>query len=247
MDDGSKSLAESIDMGRIAVSDGISITACTPHILPGVYNHTGPAIGAAVARLQAEFDAAKIPLLLVGGADIHVAPNLRDLLRVGDAPTLGRSRYFLLEPPQFLVPPRFEEYLFDLIVAGYVPIITHPERLPWVEKHYERLRNVVRSGVWMQLTAGSIVGKFGRRARYRAERMLDDGIAHIVASDAHNPDMRPPRLSDAFVALEKRLGSEEARNLLIVRPAGILKNKSPQEIGSPPLRGTLEELVGRAE
>jgi protein-tyrosine phosphatase len=244
IDDGSPGLPDSLEMARIAISDGISITACTPHILPGVYDNTGPAIRKAVAWLQGELERADIPLLLVSGADAHVAPNLQAALGSGGVPTLGQSRYFLLEPPTILVPPRFEDYLFDLVIAGYVPIITHPERLHWVESHYEMLRRLVRSGVWMQLTAGSILGKFGRRARYWSERMLDDGLAQILASDAHNADRRPPRLSDAFEALEKRVGSEEARNLVILRPAGILKDKSPVDIASAISHGASENLVG---
>jgi len=84
----------------------------------------------------------------------------------------------------------------------------------------------------MQLTAGSILGKFGRRAKYWSERMLDDGIIHILASDAHNTSSRPPRLSEAFAAVEKRIGRSEAQNLVIGRPAAILRNKDPREMAS---------------
>lgn len=236
IDDGAKGLTESLEMAKIAVADGITIAACTPHILPGVYNNNGAAIREAVTRLQMEIEKEGIPLLLVEGADVHIAPDLHRKLASGEIPSLGQSRYFLLEPPQTLVPPRFEETLFDLLVEGHIPIITHPERLHWLGSHYPMLERLARSGVWMQLTGGSLLGKFGRRARYWSERMLEEGLAHIIASDAHDTQLRPPRLSDAMEAVTKRVGGEEAKRLVIIRPAGILRNQAPSEIGVPVAR-----------
>lgn len=233
IDDGSRSLAESLQMARIAVSEGITVSACTPHILPGVYDNTGPAIVAAIDRLQAELLDADIPLQLVGGADVHVAPDLLDGLRNGRVLPLAQSRYFLLEPPQAVLPPRFEGYLFSLVSAGYVPIITHPERLSWVESHYGVFARLVRMGVWTQLTAGSLTGGFGKRARYWSEKMLEDGLVHIIASDAHDSERRPPHLTGAYDAAFQFLGHEEALHLVVTRPVGILRNANPADLPSP--------------
>jgi protein-tyrosine phosphatase len=233
IDDGSKNLEESLEMARIAVADGIRITACTPHIMPGVYDNTGPAIEAAVVAMQAELDKAGIPLLLVPGADVHIAPDLLQGLKSGRVLPLGSSRYFLLEPPQGIVPPRFDDFVYGLIGAGYVPIITHPERMSWIESHYELLKRLVRSGVWVQLTAGSLLGRFGRRARTWAERMLEDGLIHIIASDAHDMEVRTPRLRDAFHAVEAISGRDEAIHQVLTRPTGILRNFGPSDLPEP--------------
>jgi protein-tyrosine phosphatase len=233
IDDGSGSLAESVEMARLAVADCISVAACTPHILPGVYDSSGPAIRAGIAALQRKLDEAEVPLLLVCGADVHMAPNLLEGLRDRSIPSLGDSRYFLLEPPHGILPPRFDDCLFGLVSAGYVPVITHPERLGWIETHYFVIEQAVRIGAWMQLTAGSIVGRFGKRARYWSERMLEEGLAHIIASDAHNTDHRPPVMSGAFEVAAGFVGREEAVHLVATRPAGILKNLSPSEMPEP--------------
>lgn len=220
-------------MARMAAADGISIIACTPHILPGVYNNDGPRISAAVAELQGKLDEAGIPLVLTTGADVHVAPDLLDGLRSGRIPSLRGSRYLLLEPPQTIVPPRFDDYLFSLVSAGYVPIITHPERLAWPDSDYGVFERIVRLGGWMQLTGGSLLGRFGQRAQALAERMLEDGLAHILATDAHNVGRRPPRLSDAWQAARAFVGEEEAFRLVSTRPAGILKDVDPNELPLP--------------
>ena len=233
IDDGAKSLAESVEMARLAVADGISVTACTPHMLPGVYNNTGPGIRAAIAALQAELDKEGIPLLLTTGADVHIAPDLLEGLRSGRVLSLGESRYFLLEPPQALVPPRFEDHLFGLVSGGYVPIITHPERLGWSD--YSVFERLVLRGAWIQLTGGSLLGLFGRRVQALSQRMLRDGLVHILASDAHDTKRRPPVLSDAFAAAADLVGEEEASRLVGARPTGILKDQDPSKL-PPPIR-----------
>jgi protein-tyrosine phosphatase len=233
IDDGSKDLAMSLAMAHVAASDGIGTIACTPHILPGVYNNDGPAIRRAVARLSESIAEAGIPISLVTGADVHIAPDLDVQLRDGRALTLNNSRYLLLEPPHHVLPPRLEDLIFGLQAAGYVPILTHPERLSWVEGHYDRIGRLVSSSVLMQITAGSVMGRFGRRPRYWAERMLDEGLCHLLATDAHNTEQRAPRMADARDVVAQRLGDDEAINLVLRRPQGILNNRDPAEL--PPL------------
>ena len=233
MDDGSTSLADSLAMARLAVSDGISVTACTPHILPGIYNNDGPTICAAVKELQSALDREGIRLVLTTGADAHIAPDLLDGLRSGKVLSLGGSRYFLLEPPRSVPPPRFEAHLFSLVSAGYVPVITHPERLGWRDSDYGIFERVVRLGAWMQLTAASLLGQFGRRAKTLSERMLEDGLVHIIASDAHNTSNRRPLLSEAFETAAERIGKEAALDLVSTRPVGILRNVCPSKLPPP--------------
>jgi protein-tyrosine phosphatase len=233
IDDGSKDLAMSLAMARAAAADGISTIACTPHILPGVYNNSGPAIRKAVARLAESIAQAGIPITLVSGADVHIAPDLDLQLRDGRALTLNDSRYLLLEPPHHVMPPRLEDLIFGLQAAGYVPILTHPERLSWVEGHYDLIGRLVSSSVLMQITAGSVMGRFGRRPCYWAERMLDEGLCHLLATDAHNTEQRAPHMAEARDAVAQRLGDDEAVNVVLRRPQGILNNLSPAEL--PPL------------
>lgn len=224
IDDGAPDLETSLNMARIAVDDGIRIMACTPHVYPGMFDNEGPDIRRRVEALQGELDEAGIPLKLSWGADVHMAPDLLGKLKTGSAPTLDDSRYFLLEPPHYHAPPRFAEQVFELQVEGYVPVITHPERLVWIDTHYEVFREMTRKGVLMQITAGSLAGRFGMRARYWAERMLDEGLVHVLATDAHDSKHRQPFLAEGEMAAAKWVGKEEAINLVELRPLCILKN-----------------------
>jgi protein-tyrosine phosphatase len=233
LDDGAVDLAMALEMARIAADDGIAVIACTPHIYPGLYENTAPGIRAAVQSLQAELDAQGIPLRLVEGADTHLEPGLAASVAAGRVPTLAGSRYLLLEPPHHVAPPRFEETVFELSMAGLVPVITHPERLSWIEDSYPMFRRLLAAGAWMQVTAGSLTGRFGHRPQYWAERMLGEGMVHVLATDAHHPRRRPPLLAEAREAAARALGAEEAVHLVATRPLGIVANRAPDAM--PPL------------
>jgi protein-tyrosine phosphatase len=246
IDDGAKDLKTSLAMARMACSDGVSTIACTPHILPGVYNNSGPAIRQAVARLRESFLEAGIPIRLVTGADVHIAADLDVQLGNGRALTLNDSRYLLLEPPHHQLPRRFSDLIFGMQAAGYVPIVTHPERLSWIEGHYDLVKRLVCNSVLMQITAGSLMGRFGRRPRYWAERMLDDGLCHLLATDAHDTERRPPRMAEARELVAQRLGRDEATHLVLTRPRGILNDLSPADL-PPPLSARAPQTESDAE
>jgi len=233
IDDGPTDLDVSLRMAQCAVDDGITFTACTPHIYPGLYENNRAGIEAAVDALRIELAKAGIPLTLGTGADTHLAPDLVGGIRSGRVPTINGTRYLLLEPPHHVAPPRFAESVFELMAAGYIPVITHPERLSWIETHYSIFGDLVRQGSWMQLTAGSLTGRFGKRPQYWAERMLDEGLVHIIATDSHHIEKRPPLLAEGRDAAAKRVGAEEATHMVLTRPQGILDDLAPAQL--PPL------------
>jgi protein-tyrosine phosphatase len=150
----------------------------------------------------------------------------------------------LLEPPHHQLPRRLEDLIFGLQAAGYVPIVTHPERLSWIEGHYDLIKRLVDNSVLMQLTAGSLTGRFGRRPRYWAERMLDDGLCHVLATDAHDTEKRPPRMAEARELVAQRLGEDEATNVVLTRARGILENLSPAELPALPPAKALQRKSG---
>jgi protein-tyrosine phosphatase len=156
-------------------------------------------------------------------------------LRSGHMPTLHGTRYFLFEPPHHTVPSGFSHMIFDVLASGYVPIITHPERLTWLdEEHYAWFVDAARCGAWIQLTAGAVTGRFGRHPKYWSERFLDDGLVHILATDAHEPRNRPPLLAEGRAAAERWVGAEEADLLVSGRTRAIVENREANQVPPPP-------------
>ncbi len=245
IDDGASDLAMSLAMARALVEDGVSVAACTPHILPGLYHNTGPQIRAATLALQKLLNEQGIPLKLTTGADNHMVPDFLPQLRSGHLLSLADSRYVLVEPPHHVAPPRLEEFFFSLLLGDYIPILTHPERLTWISSHYGVLKKLVRAGVWVQVTAGSLSGIFGKNARYWCERMLDEGCVHLVATDAHDVSRRPPNLNEGRELAAKRVGPLEAQHLVDTRPRGILLNDAPLQLPQPTAASAAPDSVSR--
>ncbi len=244
IDDGAANLGVSLGMAQASVADGVSLVVCTPHILPGLYHNAGPQIASAVQHLQDALGQEGIPLRLVAGADVHMVPDLIAGLRSGWIPSIAGSRYVLVEPPHHTAPPQLESFFFSLLVEGFVPILTHPERLNWLQYRYEVIRQLVRAGVWMQITSGSLTGAFGRNAQRWAYRMLDEGCVHILATDAHDTHRRPPDLSRGRDAAAARVGIEEAEHLVLTRPLGVIENEAPANLPRPAASKGPAKLAG---
>ena len=225
IDDGARDMSISLEMARMAVADGISVTACTSHITPGIFDNDAFIIDEAVSRVQHALDENNIKLELVTGADIRVTPDLAERLSEGTYPSIGNSSYFLFEPSHHVLPPRMVNLAIRLIDIGYIPVLTHPERLTWIEHHYDVVEKMDEAGCVIQITAGAITGNFGKQPRYWSERMLDEGRVDIIASDAHNLRSRPPVLSRAREAVAERLGERAAMAMVYDHPLMILKNQ----------------------
>lgn len=231
LDDGSPSLAESLQMARQAVADGTTEMACTPHVTPGIYENGTANITRAVQALEQELRHTGIPLVLHVGADVHVAPDLPGRLADGTVPTLNGSRYFLFEPPHHVLPPRLEDLVTQLMNSGFVPILTHPERLTWIKANYDVVERLNAAGCLIQITADLVIGAFGRSALYYSEKLIDEGRVDIIASDTHGARRRRPGLSQAVVTAAKRCGEDEVYNMVMKRPSDILANRPLEPIG----------------
>lgn len=232
--DGSQNLETSLAMARLAVADGTTHLACTPHIYPGVYPNSTTTITPALHKLQAELYAHDIPLKLVIGADVHMVPEVMDGLKQGRIPTLHGSRYFLLEPSHHVPVPHFLAQIENFLNAGYVPVITHPERLRWLAEHYQDFIAAAHMGAWLQITAAAITGKFGRDAKKLSERLLQDGVVHLIASDAHSIEHRPPIMSGGVAEAIRITGDDtDIMRMVQDRPQAVLNNAEPASLPLP--------------
>ena len=233
LDDGSPDMETSLEMARMAAGDGIAVMACTPHIMPGLYDNTPSHIRTRVHSFQQKLNEAHIPLQIVAGSDAHMRPDFVQGLKSDQILTINKSRYVLFEPPHTVTPPRLEELLFNIMASGFMPILTHPERLKWIETNFPVIERLSAAGVWMQITAGSLTGHFGQRPQYWAEKMLGLGMVHILATDAHNLTLRPPILSRAYDVAKAAIGPEDARHLVLTRPINIRDDQPIEK--SPPV------------
>ena len=201
LDDGARDLGESVAIARAMVDDGVRTVAATPHVRHD-YPTSADAMEAALVLVRDAVVAAGWPLEVLGGGEIALdalsalAPGARARFGLG-----GNARLLLLEVPYEGWPIGLSQTVFELSVEGVVAVIAHPERNPEVQQRPDLLADVVRVGGVVQLTAASIDGRLGRAAARCARRLLELELAHLVASDAHAPDVRGAGLSAAVAAV----------------------------------------------
>jgi protein-tyrosine phosphatase len=115
-------------------------------------------------------------------------------------------------------------------IEGLMPILTHPERNPTLQKEPERIAEWLRSGVLVQVTAGSLMGRMGRRAEKMAHDLLAKRWVHFLATDAHNTTSRPPKMHDAHDLVAEKYDPEYARLLCVSNPlAAFMNNALPPQ------------------
>lgn len=213
MDDGAQSREDALAMARVAKEHGTEIVVATPHVDFAGKNRTRAAeiIRSGARALAAALASSGLSIRVLPGMEIAMDPYLLNLLRDGEALTIGDAgKYVLVELPFQHVPEYGEKVVFDLSSAGYVPVIAHPERCTEIAKDPNRMYRLVRAGAIGQLNAGSLSGAFGRSTRRVAEILLRHGLAHVIASDGHSPVTRPCRLDQAFAIASRTLGLKAA-------------------------------------
>jgi len=227
LDDGPADMAESVEMARCCVHDGIHTVVATPHMLSGAYNVTKGDILAGVRAFSDQLRDRNIPLGILPGADVHALGDLADRLRAGEVLTVADGgKYLLVEFNHDGLPPRAAEVLFAVHLSGVVPIITHPERNTAFQDDPDQMLSLVRAGNLVQVTASSFTGAFGRRAEQCARNLLLRRMVHLVASDAHSLKGRPPGLSSARKVVACMTDERETRDIFEANPAAIIAGKS---------------------
>ena len=232
VDDGARSLEEARDLARTALADGVTTIAATPHVRPD-FPTTAEEMEIAVDELRYDFVVQGIDVEIAYGGEISF--DLLFAIPPEDLPrfTLGQSgRYLLVECPYRASPLPFEPAIGALKRQGMTPILAHPERNPEVQDRPDRLVTLVEAGALIQVTAASLEGSLDRASQYCAQRLLEFGVIHLLASDAHGPHIREIGLS----AAAREVGDPElARYLTTDVPAAILAGEPIPEIPRPSL------------
>ncbi len=222
LDDGAESFEVSLAMAEMAIADGITHVVGTPHA-SSMYAFDPEAIKRVRAELQEKVGDR---LQLATGCDFHLSfENLQDIASNTAKYTINQKNYLLVEFADFAIPPSMDDTLHQLHLLGLSIVITHPERNRLICTHQDRLRRWLHRGCYVQVTAQSILGKFGQRAQKYALQWLDEDMVHFVASDAHNTDRRPLRLREAYDAVSERRGEELAQALFHDNPLAAFEGR----------------------
>ena len=223
LDDGARTLEESVAMVRMAAAHGTTDLVATPHANLS-YRFEPAEIADRLARVE---EAAGGALRLYTGCDFHLSyENIQDAIDHPRKYTIHQKSYLLVEFSELLIFKNTDEIFARLRDAGMIPIITHPERNGLLRQRREQIDHWVAEGARVQVTAQSLTGAFGRRAQDFSRELLDARLVHVIASDGHDCERRPPVMDEARAWLLKHYGELLAEALCVTNPGAALSGES---------------------
>lgn len=238
IDDGAKSKKDSLEMAREAVRQGITSIIATPHHRNGKFDNERASIMRNVATLNELLVQEDIPLTVLPGQETRINGDMIENLENAELLPLNETKYLFVEFPSGHVPRYSAQMLFDIQVAGYKPIIVHPERNRELIEHPSKLYEFVQKGALTQVTAASVVGKFGKNIQTFSHQLIEANLTHFIASDAHNTTTRGFCIDQAFNEIKNIYGSDyyfmfiensqlvvDNQNVNFIEPSQVKKKK----------------------
>jgi protein-tyrosine phosphatase len=222
MDDGAPTIEVSLEMLRVAADAGTTDIVATPHS-NAEFEYQPALIAERIEELTRKTGGKP---RIHRGCDLHLSfDNIVEAIATPGKYSINGRRYILVECSDLHIAGSMDRVLDRLQRADLVPIVTHPERNPILQKDMAKLEAWVNQGCLVQVTALSVLGGFGKKAGAAARTLLSKGLVHVIASDAHDPVHRHPRLDQAFAAIAGDYGEELADLLFVSNPGRIIRGE----------------------
>jgi len=242
IDDGSRSLEESLEMARIAVSEGIDTMISTAHYHTEVDYVKGKELKEAATSFNEELQRQNIGLKVLVGNELYYSSDLMAGIDELDFFTLAGSRYVLIEFRPDQLPSDMGGIVYEFRIRGYVPIIAHIERYSQVRERPEMVEELIGAGYLIQVNARSLRKSEDRVAK-TARELLESRMVHFVATDSHRSDVRTPRIRDAYIEAIELLGEETADVIFNENPRRLINNESIEPFEIIDIKGSGRKSV----
>lgn len=225
VDDGAQNMQETEQMLEVAYSEGIRNVIFTPHYHPRRGHADAKKIEAAFEQVK-NMVADRFPdMNIYTGNELYYDQDVKQRLKEGEVLPLAGSKYVLLEFSGAVERKKIRDAVGTMLMSGYLPVIAHVERYESLFEKKDALETVLEMGAYFQVNASAVLGDLGRKRKKQILKMMENGMVHFVATDAHDGGVRAPKMKKVAGYLEKKLGLREAKRLLVDNPECIIKNK----------------------
>lgn len=222
IDDGSRNLEQSISMINEAKEVGFTKIISTSHYMENYYECDVEKRKQLIKQLQGEVQDIKLYL----GNEIYITNNIIELLKNGKASSINNTRYVLFEFPLITTKPMNDkEVIYRLVENGYIPIIAHPERYPFIQENPEYLFELEDMGALFQANYGSIIGMYGLKAKRTLKILLRNNLISFFGSDVHRPEQVYNKIPKIVKKLKKIISDEEFEEFTETNPQKVLNNE----------------------
>lgn len=225
IDDGAKDFNTSMEMFRIAAQNGITRMILTPHHKPMHHNASPARIADMIAKTKEVLDKERIDIQLYAGNEIYYHSEAVERLEEGKACTMAGSEYVLVEFGPMDGYDYIRNGIYQVMAGGYRPILAHAERYSSICSDAGRVEDLTEMGCYIQLNAGSIMGKFGFGTKQFTKKVLKRQLVHFVATDAHDTEKRGPHISECAKYISRKFGEAYAEELLYENPMHVIRNE----------------------
>ena len=223
IDDGSKNLEQSIAMVNEAKKVGFTKIISTSHYMENYYECNEKNRKELLEQVQKNVNGIELCL----GNEIYITNNMIELLQNGQASSINRTKYVLFEFPLITTRPMNDkEVIYRLVENGYIPIIAHPERYPFIQENPDYLFELEEMGALFQANYGSIIGMYGLKAKKILKILLKNNLISFFGSDVHRPEQVYNKMPQIIKKLKKIISNEEFEEFTEINPEKVLKNEN---------------------
>ncbi len=224
IDDGVKTAEEGIALARGLARIGYETVVATPHIRTAMFENRKADLERAFSEFAGHAsDLEGMPTLGLG-AEHHFDDIVWGLFQTDEAVLYPGGAAALVEFPERAIPMGVTDRFFRMMVKGIRPVLAHPERYQAFFKKSDDIDPLLDVGALPLLDLMSLTGKYGRKPKKAAERMVDEGVYYAACSDSHRPS-DVEKVAKAIERLRKLIGDEEAEELLRDNPRRILEGR----------------------
>ena len=230
VDDGPKSIEESKKLLREAYSQGVRTIVSTSHRRKGMFETPEEKIATNFLKVREMAKEVANDLIIAYGAEIYYTPDVVEKLEKKLIPTLNDSRYALIEFSMNTPYREMHKGLSDILMLGITPVIAHIERYDALENNEKRVRELIDMGCYTQVNSSHVLKPklFGETYKFmkkRAQYFLERDLVHVIASDMHNLDHRPPHMGEAYDIIAKKYSEDKAKELFKDNPRKIIMDQ----------------------
>lgn len=223
IDDGAKNLEQSIAMVNEAKKVGFTKIISTSHYMENYYECNEKNRKELLEQVQKNVNGIELCL----GNEIYITNNIIELLQNGQASSINGTKYVLFEFPLINTRPMNDkEVIYRLVENGYIPIIAHPERYPFIQENPDYLYELEEMGALFQANYGSIIGMYGLKAKKTLKILLKNNLISFFGSDAHRPEQVYNKMPKIIKKLKKIISNEEFEEFTEINPERVLKNEN---------------------
>lgn len=185
IDDGAKSMEESLSLLKAMQSLGYEKVITTPHVMADAYRNTKASIQEGLEALQAQSAKEGLTICIEAAAEYYLDEGLPELIKRGEILPVG-GEYLLFETSYMHRPRDLERVIFEICASGYKPLLAHPERYRYIENFSQEYGRLKELGVFFQLNLNSLEGYYGTSAKRSAEWLCNEGMVDFLGSDVHH-------------------------------------------------------------